>query len=156
MSRQKNSSFFHLANHAAHFFSDKSAYEHKLNIKFIVDHNNTEYEVGVGKATRNNIESEELIPEEGILLRNGKDTLDKSVVFSIEDEHAWNFQIEGSGCFASTVHLNANGLYVAVPQFTFKLPSGLDNVSQLLESLSDLITMRVSLEGIKLILKSEN
>jgi hypothetical protein len=109
-----------------------------------VDCNCDEYEIAIGEATRSNDASEELVPEEGKLLRNGKDVLDKMVRSNkIEPAHSWTLQIEGSGCFASTVQLDSNGLYVVVPQFTFRLPRNLDDLPQFIESLSSLLTMKV-------------
>ena len=44
----------------------------------------------------------------------------------------------------STVHLVANGVYVAYPQFEFDLPTSIDDMEKFEQALKAFITMRVS------------
>jgi hypothetical protein len=43
------------------------------------------------------------------------------------------FRIEGSNCFVGSMHFDANGLYVAVPYYSFSLPSDISGLSNLPE-----------------------
>ncbi|KAK4512007.1 uncharacterized protein ATC70_013249 [Mucor velutinosus] len=123
----------------------------KIDIRFLVKHSNIDIDLCAAELARNDGD-EKIIDDEGKLNREAKDILDNLVTIIPQSKSTvssgWTFQIGGSSCFVSSIHLDANGLYVVVPQYQFVLPASLSELDLFPDILAKLLTFRQSMYSI--------
>ncbi|KAI9262860.1 hypothetical protein EDC94DRAFT_659168 [Helicostylum pulchrum] len=101
----------------------KSVHGFKINIRIVVQVEEEDIDVAVGECAKNN-DDNKAINVNPKLLRESKDTIDGlvNILKKADDEViSYIMQITGSSCALSTMHLAANGLYVAKHRHTFNI-----------------------------------
>jgi hypothetical protein len=109
-----------------------------------------EIDIAVGEYATNN-DDNKAISDNANLLRECKDTIDGLVnnLNNINGEiMSYMIQITDPSCALSTMHLAANGLYVAMHRHTFSISYSFYDLSSLPEALAQLLTMRKELQTV--------
>ncbi|CAO3649660.1 unnamed protein product [Cunninghamella blakesleeana] len=132
-------------------YSDSSRIGFKIDVRFIYDGEDDEYDIGVGELAIDSKEKK-LYHDLGKLLREGKDVLDGMLRLIINEEQAstataWVIQLCGLQGHVSSIHLTKNGLYVAVPQCKLLFPSSISNIDVFLDTFRCLLLFFNNLES---------
>ncbi|KAI8338843.1 hypothetical protein BD560DRAFT_459591 [Blakeslea trispora] len=128
----------------------KSTHGFRIDMRFVVEIEEEEIDVAVGECAKKNDDSK-AIRDNAKLLRECKDTVDGLInhLKNTNDEAmSYMIQIAGSSCALSTMHLAANGLYVAKHRFTFNIPHSFDDLVSLPEVLAQLLTMKREIQSV--------
>ncbi|KAG1148352.1 hypothetical protein G6F37_005760 [Rhizopus arrhizus] len=145
-------------NKEEQYESSKSAKGFKIDLRFIYDTEEDEYDVGAGEAAKTN-NDDKLLQDLGKVIRESKDVLDGLLNIVMEDSiakslSAWFVQICGLQGEIASVHLAFNGLYVAVPQEKLKLPTSIATMSDFLGTFSSMLLFVSKLEKCAIDIKS--
>ncbi|OBZ87050.1 hypothetical protein A0J61_04912 [Choanephora cucurbitarum] len=120
----------------------------KIDVRFVVDMNSTEYDAAVGECAKS-AEDNKAIKDEGKLTREAKDALDM-VLNRVDQDvstNIWIIQTCGASCSMSILNLFDNGLYIVNHKHSFSIPK---TTAQFKNSISDilcnLLTMKREIE----------
>lgn len=123
----------------------------KIDLRLLVRHDDRDIDICTGEIASHDGDSK-IVSDEGKLNRESKDILDNLITTIAQDKSyvsmGWSLQIGGSSCFFSTIHLDADGLYVKVPKFQFALPSSIADLDNYPNVLSKLLTFRENMYSI--------
>ncbi|KAG1416186.1 hypothetical protein G6F58_006097 [Rhizopus delemar] len=145
-------------NKEEQYESSKSVKGFKIDLRFIYDTEEDEYDVGAGEAAKTN-NDDKLLQDLGKAIRESKDVLDGLLNIVMEDSiakslSAWFVQICGLQGEIASVHLAFNGLYVAVPQGKLKFPISIATMSDFLGTFSSMLLFVSKLEKCAIDIKS--
>ncbi|KAG2235353.1 hypothetical protein INT48_004972, partial [Thamnidium elegans] len=137
-------------NKEEQYESSKSVKGFKIDLRFIYDTEEDEYNVGAGEAAKTN-DDDKLLHDLGKVIRESKDVLDGLLNIVMEDNiakslSAWFVQICGLQGEIASVHLAFNGLYVAIPQGKLKFPTSIATMSDFLDTFSSMLLFVSKLE----------
>ncbi|KAI8367220.1 hypothetical protein EDC96DRAFT_574724 [Choanephora cucurbitarum] len=129
----------------------KSVHGFKIDVRLVVEvGDEEEIDLAVGECAKR-IDDNKAIKDNAKLLRECKDSIDRlinTLKDTNDDVMSYMIQITGSSCALSTMHLAANGLYVAKHRFTFNIPHRFDDLSSLPETLAQLLTMKKEVQSV--------
>lgn len=123
-------------------YSESHSIGFKIDLRFIYDTDEDEYDVGAGEVARDN-NDKKLIHDLGKLVREGKDVLDGLLHIVMDDKvakdlSAWVIQISALQGEVASTHLAENGAYAAIPQGKLRFPSNLSNMEDFIDTISNL------------------
>ncbi|GAA5811609.1 hypothetical protein MFLAVUS_005049 [Mucor flavus] len=100
----------------------------KIDIRFVTSINDKVFDVGAAEAAKLDPMTDKIIEDEGKLLREGKDIVDKSLLTVLLEKSTphvtgWVIQLSGLTGHIYSIHLAKPGLYVAIPQSAIHFPS---------------------------------
>lgn len=127
----------------------KSVKGFKIDLRFIYDTEEDEYDAGAGEAAKMSNNDDKLLKDLGKVVRESKDVLDGLLNILMEDNIAkslstWFIQVCGLQGEIASVHLASNGLYVAIPQGEIKFPTSIATMNDFLETFSHMLLFVVS------------
>lgn len=119
-----------------------------IDLRFLYDGNEDEYDLGAGEVTKDNGE-QKLHHDLGKLVRDGKHNLDGRLRIVMDDENAkaafaWVIQLSGYRGEISSVHLVRDGMYVAIPQGKLAFPTDISTLDDFVDTLKVLLLFVVS------------
>lgn len=121
----------------------------KIDMRFLYDTDEHEYDIGAGEAARAYQEAK-LEDDLSKLIRESKDVLDGLMNIVLDDHTAnklesWLLQICGLSAEIGSTHLASDGLYVVVPQAKLRFPSSIATMGSFVDFLDVLLLLTVSL-----------
>ncbi|KAL9542447.1 hypothetical protein MBANPS3_008605 [Mucor bainieri] len=122
----------------------------KIDMRFLYDTDEHEYDIGAGEATKAYQEAK-LVDDLSKLIRESKDVLDGLMNIVLDDHTAnklesWFLQICGLSAEIGSTHLAFDGLYVAVPQGKLRFPSSIATMGSFVDFLDMLLLLTAKLE----------
>ncbi|KAI9484137.1 MAG: hypothetical protein EXX96DRAFT_166402 [Benjaminiella poitrasii] len=122
----------------------------KIDMRFLYDTDEQEYDIGAGEAAKAYQEAK-LVDDLSKLIRESKDVLDGLMNIVLDDHTAnnlesWFLQICGLSAEIGSTHLAFDGLYVAVPQAKLRFPSSIATMGSFVDFLDVLLLLTAKLE----------
>lgn len=126
----------------------------KIDIRFVTCINGKYFDVGAVEAAKINPLTVKIIDDEGKLLHEGKDIVDKLLQIVLLKKETpqvigWTIQLSGLSGRIYTIHLAKPGLYVAIPQSPIQFPSKLSS-SSFTETFTFMLSMCQSMNDLAL------
>ncbi|KAG1538681.1 hypothetical protein G6F49_012527 [Rhizopus delemar] len=134
----------------------------KIDIRFVHNchHTSKMIDVAAAEAALDGSANDKIINDNAKLLREGKDILDKLLNASLE-QHAANammgivIQLDGFQGAVSSIHLDQDGLYVALPRQRLQYPRSIASLRRFSDTMDALLALKNQLCSISTIISSQ-